>query len=146
MNYLTQTAGLPKFSALASVTGALFILISILALGHRYGAVGAAYATAVGYMTMATVAMILVVVLKLDIVWSCWRPNWQEITLAAAALICSAVALAAPVGSVLGQTITAICVLLILSAIISAARRRQASRSNRRDIYRTFDQQSCGDR
>ncbi len=46
MNYLTQTAGLPKFSSLASGSGAVLILVSILLLAPpRYGAEGVAYAT-----------------------------------------------------------------------------------------------------
>ena len=124
MNYLTQTAGRPKYSALASGAGAALILVSILVLGRTYGAVGVAYATAAGYLTMAGVAMILTRVLKLDIAWSSWLPNWPEVLLAAAALTCSVAALAAQVGSTLGWTFCAGCLLLVLAAVLLTARRK----------------------
>jgi O-antigen/teichoic acid export membrane protein len=123
MNYLTQTAGLPRLSALASGTGAAVILVSILVLGHRYGAVGAAYATAAGYLTMAAVAVILTMVQKLDIAWRSWLANWPKFVLAAGALTCSVAALASPVGSPLSWTLTAACLVLALSAFIVTARR-----------------------
>jgi O-antigen/teichoic acid export membrane protein len=126
MNYLTQTAGRPKYSALATGAGAVVILVSILVVGHRYGAVGVSFATAAGYLTMAAVAMILVVVLKLDIAWSSWLGHWPEIILGAAALLCSAAALASPVRSSLGWTFTGFCLVLILGAVILCARRIQA--------------------
>jgi O-antigen/teichoic acid export membrane protein len=123
MNYLTQTAGLPKFSALASGAGAAVILVLILLLGHRYGAVGVAYATTAGYLTMAAVAMILTMIHKLDIAWRSWLPNWPEVVLAAGALTCSVAALASPVGSTLSWTFTAACLVLAPSAILLTARR-----------------------
>ena len=123
MNYLTQTAGRPKYSALATGAGAVLILVSILVVGHRYGAIGVAYATAAGYLTMAAVALILAVVLKLDIAWSSWLGHWPEVVLGAAALLCCAAALASPVGSSLGRTFTGVCLALVLGSIILCARR-----------------------
>jgi O-antigen/teichoic acid export membrane protein len=125
MNYLTQTAGLPKYSVLASGAGAALILVSILIVGHRYGAVGVAYATAAGYLAMAGVAMILTRVLKLGITWRTWRADWPQILIAAAALACSVAALAAPVGSTLAWTLAGACLILVLGAVISTARRKQ---------------------
>jgi O-antigen/teichoic acid export membrane protein len=125
MNYLTQTAGHSKYSALASGAGAALILVSILILGHRYGAVGVAGATAAGYLTMAGVAIILTSALKLDIAWSSWLANWPEVLLAAAALTSGVVALAAPVGSTLGWTLAGGCLVLVLGAVVVAARRKQ---------------------
>jgi len=124
MNYLTQTAGLPKYSALASGAGAALILVSILTLGHRYGAVGVACATAAGYLAMASVAMILTRVLNLDIAWRTWLANWPEVLLAGAALACSIAALAAPPGSTLGWTFAAGCPILVVGSFVMIARRK----------------------
>jgi hypothetical protein len=122
MNYLTQTAGLPKYSALASGSGAVLILVSILVVGRSYGAVGAAFATAAGFLTMAAVAKVLTRVLKLDIAWSSWVANWPAVFLAGAALACSVAALAAPLGSALGWTFAAGCLVLALGAVVLTAR------------------------
>lgn len=126
MNYLTQTAGLPKYSALASGAGATLILVSILVLGHQYGAVGVAYATAAGYLTMAAVAIILTHVFKLDIAWSSWLAYWPEALLAGAALTFSVAALASPVGTSLAWTFIGLCLVLVLGAIILTDRRKHS--------------------
>lgn len=126
MNYLTQTAGLPKYSALASGTGAVVILVSVLVLGHKYGAVGVAYITTAGYLTMAAVAMILTRTHKLDIAWSSWLGLWPAIVFAVAALTCSVAALASPVGSTIGWTFTGACLVLMLGAIALTARRNRS--------------------
>lgn len=97
MNYLTQTGGATKFSAVASGTGAALILLSILAFGGTYGALGLAFATAAGYLTMAALALVLLHVHKFDIAWSSWLRNWRELFLAMAALACAVSALASPV-------------------------------------------------
>jgi O-antigen/teichoic acid export membrane protein len=125
MNYLTQTAGLPRYSALASGAGATVILVSVLVLGHRHGAVGVAYATTAGYLTMAAVAMILTRTHKLDIAWSSWLVLWPAVVFAATALGCSVAALASPVGSIFGWMFTGACLVLTLGAIVLA--RRQSS-------------------
>jgi O-antigen/teichoic acid export membrane protein len=124
MNYLTQTAGHSKYSPLASGAGAALILVSILILGHRFGAVGVAYATTAGYVTMAGVATILTRVLKLDIAWRSWLGSWPEDLLAVAALTCSVASLAAPPGSTLGWTFAAACLVLVLGAVVLTARRK----------------------
>jgi O-antigen/teichoic acid export membrane protein len=126
MNYLTQTAGRPEYSGLASGAGAVLIFVWILLLGHRYGAVGVAYATAAGYLTMAAVAMILAKLLKLDIAWSSWLTHWPGVFLGIAALTCSVAALASPVGSALGWTFTGVCVVLMLGATIVTVRQEQS--------------------
>jgi O-antigen/teichoic acid export membrane protein len=130
MNYLTQTAGLPKYSALASGAGAALILVSILVLGQKYGAVGVAYATTAGYLTMAAVALSLTKALKLEVAWRTWLTHWPEVVLGAAALTCSVVALASPVGSALGWTLSGACLVLVLGAIILCARRNHPGGGN----------------
>lgn len=130
MNYLTQTAGLPKYSAVASGAGAVLILVSILLLGRRYGAVGVAYATTAGYLTMAAVALILTMSHKLDIAWSTWLTDWKAVVLGAAALTCSVAALASPLGSTLGWTFVGACLVLALGATILTTRRSTPSRGS----------------
>jgi len=124
MNYLTQTAGLPKYSALASGSGAVLVIVSILIVGRSYGAVGAACATTAGYFVMAAVAMSLPVVHKLDIAWSSWRGQWPEVVLSAAALACSVAALASPVGSPLVWTLAASCLIAAIAAAVLTGRRK----------------------
>lgn len=124
MNYLTQTAGISKSSSLASGAGALVILIGILALGHRYGAIAIACITAVGYAAMATVALILTFGHKLDIRWSFWLAFWPEVLLAAASLATSVAALALPVGSAVGLVYTGASVLCMFVAVTATARRK----------------------
>jgi O-antigen/teichoic acid export membrane protein len=126
MNYLTQTAGRPKYSALASGAGAALILVSILVLGQRYGAGGVAYATAAGYLTMAVVAFILTIGHRLDIEWRYWLGNWPDVVSAAAALGCSVAALASPVGSTAGWMFASSCLLLALGAVVLTARRKHS--------------------
>lgn len=125
MNYLTQAAGLPRYSALASGAGATFILISILIFGRKYGAVGVAYATSAGYLAMAVVAMSIVHVLKLEISWNSWRASWPEISLAAGALACSIAALSCPTGSPLVWAFTGGCLVLVIGATVLTYRERE---------------------
>ncbi|MBI3216036.1 MAG: oligosaccharide flippase family protein [Mycobacterium sp.] len=124
MNYLTQTAGLPKYSALASGAGATVILVSILVLGRTYGALGVAFITAAGYVTMATVAMALTRAHQLDIAWRSWALNWPDCILAGAALACSVGALVYPVGSSAGRILTGFCLTLALGAVLMTSRRK----------------------
>lgn len=126
MNYLTQTAGLPRFSSLASGTGAMMILILIIALGHKYGAVGASVATVSGYMSMAAVALILTKKCKLLIKWRSWFPFWPELSLAIAALSSSVGALAAPVGSTYAWILAGICLVFAVGATVLTSRRQPA--------------------
>lgn len=122
MNYLTQTAGLPRYSALASGAGAIGILIATMFLGRRYGAVGVAYITAVGYFIMTSIAATLTRTHKLDIAWGSWRSHWPDIGLASAALICSVIALASPLGSTQAITLCGACLVLIVWAVTLAIR------------------------
>ncbi len=124
MNYMTQTAGLPKYSAVASGAGAVLILVSILIVGRSYGAAGAAYATAAGYVVMAAVAMVIACVLKLDVAWSTWLDQWPGVVLGTAALLCSVAALASPVGA-LGRAFAIGGLVLALGAVGLTARRKQ---------------------
>ena len=119
MNYLTQTAGLPKFSSLASGTGALLILVSILLVAPRYGAAGVAYATVAGYVAMAVVAFILVATHKLDIAWRSWLASWPALVLAVGALVCSVIALMIPVGHPLAFAASGGCFVLAIGALVA---------------------------
>lgn len=123
MNYLTQTAGHSRYSALASGAGAAVILVLILLLGRRFGAAGVAYATSAGYLTMAAVALLLTRVDKLAIAWRAWRRNLPEIWLALGALACSAIALADGVRSTLGWLLSAVGILVTVGALVVTTRR-----------------------
>jgi len=123
MNFLTQSAGLPKYSPLASGAGAALILVLILLLGHRYGALGVAYITLAGYATMAFLAMILVVITKLDIAWNSWLRDWPAVFLGAVALAAGVFALSAPVGSSVVLTWAVVALIFSLGAGVLAARR-----------------------
>jgi O-antigen/teichoic acid export membrane protein len=101
----------------------VLILVSILVLGQRYGAVGVAYITVAGYLAMAVVAMILTMMHKLDIAWSSWRAHWPEVVLAAEALTCGVIALASPVGSTVAWASSGACLVLVLGAIVLTRRR-----------------------
>ena len=123
MNFLTQSAGLPKYSPLASGAGAALILVLILLLGHRYGALGVAYITLAGYATMAFLAMILVVITKLDIAWNSWLRDWPAVFLGVVALAAGVFALSAPVGSSVVLTWAVVALIFSLGAGVLAARR-----------------------
>jgi O-antigen/teichoic acid export membrane protein len=123
MNYVVQAAGLPRYSAIASVSGAILILIGILAFGRQYGAVGVAYATAVGYLVMAVVALILTRALKLSIRWTAWRACWPEMLVGTASMACSVAALSLPLGSAAASRFAMICVILVLGALGMTSRR-----------------------
>lgn len=123
MNYLTQTAAVPRYSALASGVGAATILILIPLVGPRHGAVGVAWATAAAFLAMAAVAMVLTVVHKLDIAWRVWRPYWAEFLPAAAALTCALAALGTPTGSTAGWVFAAAGLLLAALATASTGTR-----------------------
>lgn len=126
MNYLTQTAGKPKFSALASGAGALLILVAILVVGKRFGGEGVAYATALGYLAMAVVALGITRAHKLAIAWRAWCVIWRELSIAFVALALSVVGLALPAGSRAGWATSAACIGLILLAAFMTNRLRTA--------------------
>lgn len=128
MNYLTQTAGSPKYSAVASGAGALLILLSILVLGHSYGALGVAYATTGGYLTMATVALILTKTHRLDIAWRTWLPDWPAVALGVGALGCSVAALLSPTGSTIVWALAGSSLLLASGALALTRRERRSGR------------------
>jgi O-antigen/teichoic acid export membrane protein len=124
MNFVVQAAGLPKFSAIASVAGAAVILVGILVFGRRFGAIGVAYATAVGFLVMAVVALLLTRALKLRINWRVWRRCWPESSIAIVGMVCSVAALAFPVGSASACGFAVLCLMLVLGALAVASRRR----------------------
>jgi O-antigen/teichoic acid export membrane protein len=124
INYLVLTAGQPKYTGLATGTGAVVILGSIFAIGRDYGAEGVAYATTAGYLAMATVAVMLTRLTKLDISWRAWATCWPELTVGTAALACSVAALACPVGSAVSRIYAGGCLLLLVGVAILVARRR----------------------
>jgi O-antigen/teichoic acid export membrane protein len=124
MNYLVLTAGLPKYSALATGTGTAILLGSIFIFGREYGAVGFAYATTAGYLTMAAVAVALTRLTKLEISWRAWAVCWPEVTVGSAALACSVAALACPVGSAISRILAGGCLVLLLGVAILVTRSR----------------------
>lgn len=124
MNYLVQAAGLPKFSAVASVAGAVVIMIGIFVAGRRFGAVGVAYATTTGFVVMALVGFILTRIFKLDIRWQAWSSCLPEMIIATASLVLSVASLSCPVGSAAASINAALCILFALSAYVMVLRRR----------------------
>jgi O-antigen/teichoic acid export membrane protein len=122
MNFLTQSAGLPKYSPIASGAGALLILVLILLLGHRYGAAGVAYITFAGYLTMMFLAMILVRLTRLNIAWNSWLRDWPAVLMGVLALAAGVLALSSPVGSNLVSAWAAISLASSIGAVILAAR------------------------
>lgn len=124
MNYLTQTAGLTKFSSIASGAGAAVILVSILIVARSFGAAGVAYATVAGYATMAATAMALMRTHKLDIAWHSWLVAWPEALLAVAALGCAVMALMCPVGSIVTTAFTLASSAFAIIAIAFTLNRR----------------------
>lgn len=99
INYLVLTAGITKFSSIATGTGAAVVAAFVFAFGGRYGAVGVSYGVGGGYFAMAAVALMLTKFAKLDIDWSQWRLCWPEMLSSATALTLSVVALGQPVNS-----------------------------------------------
>ena len=131
MNYLTQTAGLPKYSALASGAGAAAILVLILILGRTHGPMGVAYATTIAYVAMAVVALILTFAQKLEIAWTSWIKSSPEVALAAIALTFSVASLMLPVGSTGPLVAAGSGVAFVLAAVVCTARRNPRSEPDR---------------
>ena len=123
MNYLTQTAGLPRYSALASGAGAAIILATIVVFGRTFGAVGVAYGTAVAYAAMAAVAAALTFTHKLAINWRSWASSWPEIFTASASFACSIASLQFLPGSSLARASAVGSLALMLTAATLTMRR-----------------------
>ena len=124
MNYMTQTAGLTRYSALASGAGAATILILTLLWGSAFGAVGVAYATTAGYIAMAVMAFALTSIQKLDIRWRAWLPNWTEILLGSVALALTTAILVSTLSITLSWMLIGISGTLIIAAVGVLVRRR----------------------
>ncbi len=122
MNYLTQTAGVTRYSAIASGAGAAVLFGGILLLGRTYGADGVAYATAAGYWVMFLAAAALVVAHRLDIAWRTWTPAWPAMALAICSLGFAIQALRLPVASSHGRlfVVFSICLALLTVASLKA--------------------------
>ena len=123
MNYLTQTAGLPRFSALASGTGAAVILVTILLFARTYGAAGVSYGTVAAYLMMAVVAFALTAANKLEIAWHAWAKAWPEIVLSCAALVCSIAALTRPNAGISEQGLAISSLIFVAGAALVTLRR-----------------------
>lgn len=123
MNYVVQAAGLPKFSALASVSGAALIMAGIFLFGRQLGALGVAYATAIGFIVMAVVALVLTRALKLTIRWRTWKTCWPEISVSTVGLACSVTALLLPVRSAETYGLAGLSLALVLGAFAITSRR-----------------------
>ncbi|MGQ9350968.1 lipopolysaccharide biosynthesis protein [Mycolicibacterium gilvum] len=124
MNYLVQAAGRPKFSALASMSGAAVIMLGIFTAGARFGALGAAFATTSGFIVMAVVALILTRLLHLDIRWRTWSACWPEVLIGTISLGLSVAALSLPIGSLISYGFAAATIILATGATVSTLRRR----------------------
>jgi O-antigen/teichoic acid export membrane protein len=127
MNYLILTAGLSRLSSIASASGALVILISILAVAGSYGGIGVAFATTAGFCAMVVVAFALTKVAKLDIRWRKWLVCWPQIIPMAIALGLAEVALWSPVGSPTARAFAVACLLIVAAAGMPLALRRKAA-------------------
>ncbi len=123
MNYLTQTAGLPRFSALASGTGAAVILTTVLLFARTYGAAGVSYGTVAAYLMMAVVAFALTLANKLEIEWQTWLKDWPEIVLSGAALGCSVAALTLPAAGISEQVLAISGLVFVAGATLVTLRR-----------------------
>ena len=123
VNYLVQAAGETRAIALASGGGAILMLGALLGLGRTYGAWGAAFATAGGFLAMALLALSLPRLIRVEIRWRSWLRYWPEVLLAMSALFGAVVALALPVGSWAGRAVAAVCVVLSAAALVRSTRR-----------------------
>ena len=126
-NYLVQAAGTTRPVAFASGTGGILILISLLAFGGTYGAIGAAYVTVGGFVVMAIIAAIMPKVLGLEIAWRTWAQCWPEVVLGVAALAGSVAALTLPTGSDIGRLFAGVSLLVAASALAISSRRWRAA-------------------
>ena len=125
MNYLTQTAAITRYNAFASFSGAAVLFASLLFVGHKFGATGAAYATSASYIVMASMAVAITLNQKIDVQWRSWTKNWPEITLAFCALTCVTVALASSASQRVKYLMVFPCVFLILSSIALTIKRTE---------------------
>ncbi len=114
MNYLILTAGFSKLSSISSTSGAVVILISILAVAGSYGATGVAYATTAGFCAMVAVSFALTKVAKLEIKWSSWFKYWPQILPMGIALLLAEEALASPVGSTTSRVLASVCLAIVV--------------------------------
>jgi O-antigen/teichoic acid export membrane protein len=118
VNYLVLTAGMPRYTAIATGSGAIIILSAIFVVGREYGASGVAYATALGYIAMAAVAVLLTRFTKLDISWRAWATCWPEITASFVALGCSVAALLCSANSTFAWLFACGCIASLLGAAV----------------------------
>ena len=129
INYLVLTAGVPKYSALASGAGAVVILGFILVFGRQYGAIGVAYATSVGYLVMAAVALSMTRLAKIDVKWRAWVSCWPEIGVGTTALTFSTAALFVPAGSEPSRFLAAGSLALLAIVALLVLRERRVPKS-----------------
>ncbi|CAB4722693.1 MAG: hypothetical protein F2667_10950 [Actinobacteria bacterium] len=94
MNFLVQTAGLFKWSSLASVFGAAVILGSILLAGSQGSLRLVAVGNSIGYAAMCVAAFVLVRIAGLQISWRRCVPALPVVLLLVGALVTGVVATA----------------------------------------------------
>jgi O-antigen/teichoic acid export membrane protein len=128
MNFLTQTAGITRYSALASGAGTVVILLGILIFGRRFGALGVAFTTVASFVAMAAVALILTMKHRLDIAWHQWVADGPAILSAVAALTFSVAALASTVGSIRAFAFSGGSLVLALGSGFLASRTAESTR------------------
>jgi O-antigen/teichoic acid export membrane protein len=124
MNYLTQTAGITRLSAIASGAGAAILAACVLALGRTYGAVAVGYATSAAYLAMAAAALLLTAVERVEIDWGSWGKHCPEFAVASATLGLGVGALALPTDSH-GSRLMAVASLGLLAVFALIVSRRE---------------------
>ena len=125
MNYLVLTAGHSTLGTIASVPGAVVILVGILALGGPLGARGAALATLGGFVVMAAVALLLTKRLKLEIRWSEWSTHVPAVAVSVASLAFGVASLSMPIASRSAIASAALCLILSAIALSITFRKKQ---------------------
>lgn len=128
MNYLVLTAGHSRLGAIASVPGAIVILVGILVLGGPLGARGAAFITTLGFFVMAVVALALTRGLKLGIHWNSWIACAPEIAVAAGSLMCAVAALSLQVRTASAISFAAASLVTAAASLAITFRRTNAGR------------------
>ena len=111
MNYLVQTAGTPRYSSVASIAGATIILSGTLVIGAQAGANGVAVVTLLGFIVMAMMSYLLVVVVRLQI-------SWRQLMLSPVQLSLAVLGLAAQCSSLMLPTSSPAALVLGAAAVI----------------------------
>ena len=113
MNYMVQTAGRPRFSAIASVSGAAVILGGIVVAGASIGVNGVAWLTVLGFGLMAILAFTLVSTQRIAIHWREFIGTWPTPVGGVLALTCGVLAASAAPASTAGITLSILTIVTV---------------------------------